>query len=147
MNAQVKEWCRQECIRQHATTPADISGMEKAWRMARTMYLDDMKLSVSHIKTMGYIIDRVANPLGRFRTGPAVFIDGGRACHAHLIESHLGWLIDHLNESDMTPNEFYQNLMWIHPFKDGNGRMGALVYNILNGTIDNPIVPPPYKEN
>lgn len=144
MNDNVREWCRNECIRQHATTDGDFRNMERSWHYAFGLFRSGVPpLIVSEIRIMAEMVDPIANPRGRFRTGPAVFMNGGRACHAHLIESHLTWLVECLKDG-MTPNEFYQDLMWIHPFKDGNGRVGALVYNILNGTILNPVVPPEY---
>jgi hypothetical protein len=144
----IKDWCYAECERQHATTPADIAGMEEAWQYASDM---NPPLTITDIKIMAGTIDPIANPGGRFRTGPAVFMDGGRAASADEIEWRLEQLF-HLISGMGPIGEFdagsiYRELMYIHPFKDGNGRVGALVYNILNGTIDNPIVPPPYKEN
>lgn len=43
---------------------------------------------------------------------------------------------------DMTPEEAYKELMLIHPFADGNGRVGKIVYNALKGTLDKPQMPP-----
>lgn len=42
----------------------------------------------------------------------------------------------------MTPEEAYRELMEIHPWADGNGRTGKIVYNWLKGTLDNPVLPP-----
>lgn len=147
----VKEWCREQCIRQHATTPRDFLGMEYAWGYAKTV--EDNPVTIQNIKRIAEYVDSAANPGGRFRTGPAVFMDGGTAAPAQDIETRLVSLLSWLNDEDpfadrpstATPEEFYRELMYIHPFKDGNGRVGALVYNWLNGTLDGPVNPPEYK--
>lgn len=43
---------------------------------------------------------------------------------------------------DISPAEAYLALMKIHPLMDGNGRLGKIVFNWLNGTLDKPIMPP-----
>lgn len=145
MDDNVRAWCRAECERQHATTPADILGMESAWEYAQGVSRWSVPLDVAMIQTMGMLVDRNANPNGRFRTGPAVFMNGGTASAAPAIEPYLNSWVMFVEEGEITSEEAYRWLMYIHPFKDGNGRVGALVYNILNGTIDNPVVPPEYK--
>jgi hypothetical protein len=146
MDQHIKDWCYAECERQHATTPADIKGMEQAWRIALAFDRLSHPVNVEAIKSLAYQIDPVANPGGRFRTGPAVFMDGGTAANPQDIERYLSELFTTENmHFDLSPAEFYKELMWIHPWKDGNGRVGALVYNWLNGTLDNPVTPPPYK--
>lgn len=150
MNRHVEEWCYAECERQHATTPADIDNMAVAYGfatgIAERMAQEGGSIFLWEIVGLGMCVDPVANPGGRFRTGPAVFLNGGDAVPAHEIHIYLDALLNTHNDPDwpLTPDEFYQQLMYVHPFKDGNGRVGALVYNVLNGTIDNPVTPPDY---
>lgn len=143
MNNETKTWCRRQCEVQHATTDDDFAGMEMAWRYAESR--SGGVLTVIDIKAMAEMIDTTANPYGQFRKGPAVFMDGGSSSHSMYIEDNLNSLLVNLGAIPLTPAEFYRELMYIHPFKDGNGRVGALVYNMLNGTINNPVDPPPYK--
>lgn len=42
---------------------------------------------------------------------------------------------------DLTPIEFYTEFELVHPFLDGNGRAGAIIYNWLSGTLDDPTAP------
>lgn len=43
-----------------------------------------------------------------------------------------------------TPAQFFREYEEIHPWRDGNGRSGVILFNWLNGTLDNPIWAPDY---
>lgn len=58
------------------------------------------------------------------------------------IERHLTALLDSFYSAPLTPDEFYKMYEEIHPFRDGNGRTGKILYNYLCGTLENPIWPP-----
>lgn len=47
-----------------------------------------------------------------------------------------------VNLDGISPAEAYLALMKIHPLIDGNGRLGKIVFNWLNGSLDSPIMPP-----
>jgi hypothetical protein len=42
----------------------------------------------------------------------------------------------------VTPAEFFKAYEDIHPWRDGNGRSGVILFNWLNGTLDNPVWAP-----
>lgn len=50
-----------------------------------------------------------------------------------------------LTFGSISAKEAYQEFEKIHPFIDGNGRVGAILFNFLNGTINNPQNPPTFK--
>lgn len=86
-----------------------------------------------------------------YRTVPVTI--GGRLTGSEPsnIRHEMFRLCEFLSESDYreenfedVPEMFYQMFERIHPFIDGNGRVGFLIYNILNGTFYDLTVPPPY---
>lgn len=45
------------------------------------------------------------------------------------------------SQNSISSIEFYNQFYLIYPFYNGNCRIGSLFYNLLNGTINNPIHP------
>jgi Fic family protein len=46
------------------------------------------------------------------------------------------------NLPNMTPEQAYKEFQLVHPFRDGNGRVGKIVYNLLSGSLEDPKLPP-----
>lgn len=63
-----------------------------------------------------------------------------------ITEGSLHWAGTYRAEPDSlvkSPEDmFYKMYEEIHPFSDGNGRTGKILYNYLCGTLENPIWPP-----
>lgn len=63
--------------------------------------------------------------------------------HHSLVPRAMENLFSHDALTHMTPEEVYFEFEdKIHPFRDGNGRTGKVIYNCLKGTMDKPIMPP-----
>lgn len=68
-----------------------------------------------------------------------VIVHGVRIQHEYIprqMENLLSF------QKDMTPVEFYKEFEEIHPFIDGNGRVGSILYNWMLGSLEMPVAPP-----
>ena len=76
-----------------------------------------------------------------FRQIPVTFDNRLGGVAPENIERQLEFLC----KADITPEEFYQRFEEIHPFEDGNGRVGAILYNFHRGLMDAPVAPPMFE--
>ena len=148
---EIPQWIKDSCIHQKATEPEDFIGMTMAWYFSLTF---NGFINQACILTLFKLVN---HNLGmEFRKTEVTFLsDDGAGTHYGLkpefIERQLQLLIDAWNEEvvrgedNITPEEFYQQFEEIHPCEDGNGRVGAILYNCMKASLFDPIHPPAFK--
>lgn len=150
--ASVIKYCAQECERQ-CSGAMSVYHMLMAWECAcayknRSVYMEDDMLW-----ELAAIIEPDKNQTGYRRvnvTARGGLLIGSDPQH---IERHMRELGDMLSASQnshetiefwgetLTPQWFYERFETIHPFADGNGRTGKILFNYLLDRLHAPLLP------
>lgn len=131
-----------ECIRQHVGIERLSTLLRGYEYVAKNIQTREglLERGVEELEYIGGIIE--PDNHGRFRVTPVTFRDGGTAA-AHADIDRLLWNLFYHGEN-LTVDEWVKQFLWIHPFVDGNGRTAFVLYNLLNGTLDEPLPLPEY---
>lgn len=132
-------FCAGECEKQKVG-PRAVMWMAEAWDFA----LDKVSpWRLSEIKDLGLLVEPIQNASG-FRQVPVIL--GNTVLDNH---QHIPRLIENLINvgTGLTPEEWYYEFELIHPFIDGNGRVGQILFNWMCGTLHRPVsAPDHFKE-
>lgn len=128
-------WAAEECERQESGE-LSVANLCNALDFARDL---GVILDLEQIRLLGQLVEPEKNKRG-FRETPVHFFDMTKPLPAHQIVWALTSLIN--NGNQLSPTEWYTEFEKIHPFIDGNGRVGSILWNRKNGTLDKPVSPP-----
>ena len=136
------QFIREEVERQGFDLDSDegklrIVWMRMAWVWAEVTSEKRARPTLDDIMSMSYYIEPIINESG-YRQGPV--LAGGRlTVNWRDVPEAMERMLSH--SEFLSPLRFYVEFELIHPFADGNGRVGAILYNWLNCTLDEPETP------
>ena len=120
-------------------TPAEIKEVKNAYEVYEQL-LTFNPFSVSDLlKAHGILMADLVKNAGHFRTGGVGVFKGSRVVHmappAEFVPEHIANLLSWYQQSTAHPlvksAVFHYEFEFIHPFADGNGRMGRLWHTLL----------------
>lgn len=148
MNLKIVEFCAREVEYQHRG-PTQVWWMLEAWKYFREWEWDRQFLLLT-IQRLGHYVERDKNPPVPKAVPPqwrSVGVRVGTSIKpppCDMLRLMQSWSE---NVDKMGPEEAYHQFEEIHPFVDGNGRVGKIIYNWKAKTLENPTFPSTYKED
>lgn len=133
-------WAAQECMWQ-GSGEASVYRMIDAWSYAHRHRA--RSIGVKEVLELGRRVEPEANRMGIRHVRVAVGFEE-KMLPEH-IRTALRGLIDiqpDIPAGKADAGSWFKDFEDIHPFVDGNGRTGSILYNWLLGTLDKPIHPP-----
>lgn len=140
MTSGVAVKCVKECERQQ-TGPVEVAYLINGLECALVHFVQGGQVDDEFVRLLAVRVEPDKNADG-FRHTPVVFRNGGSSApHADIPRLITNWcsaVIDYTNDPNIVwdttlTKQMIREFLWIHPFKDGNGRVAFILYNFLCG--------------
>lgn len=140
MTSGVAVKCAKECEKQQ-TGPLEVGYLINGLECALVHFVQGGQVDDEFVRLLAVRVEPDKNSDG-FRHTPVVFRNGGSSApHAdipRLLENWCRLVGDYVNNPSISwhvafTKQIIREFLWIHPFKDGNGRVAFILYNFLCG--------------
>lgn len=143
MNAQdwaILEYCAEE-VRRQRDTPEHVTHMVRAWDFALAKSALRRWPQYEDVLVIGHLVKPSRNLVLHPRK-INVQVGNSTPPDYDQVPRLLRLWVDAVHDGRLNADEAYLEFEEIHPFADGNGRSGKVLYNWLRGTLTEPVWPP-----
>ncbi len=133
-------YCAEEVERQ-GDSARYVTGMARALSVARLCVSIDFTPDSILVRRLSACVTDSLQIWPAFRVVPVVVGDS-LPIPWENIEHQIDSLLAEWSNADLDDDEWYRQFEEIHPFIDGNGRLGSILWNWRRGSLDEPVAPP-----